>query len=104
MHASRGCHSTFSHPPTPTPTAALYPKIRIDSLVVRGSYFSPPVVEYVSVALGVRPNMCFIAMPGASFPYAFASRKGVRLVTTGGGEAQRVEAARHMLVVLGKGD
>ena len=79
----------------------LYPKIRVDSLVVRGSYFSPPVVEYVARRLGMGSNMCFIAMPGASFPHAFAAMRA-RLVTTGGGQWLRREAAEHMRDVLNR--
>ena len=48
---------------------ALHPELRINSLVVRGSHFSPASVAWLSTHVGVRPNMMLMRTPKLDFPF-----------------------------------
>lgn len=79
---------------------AVYPKLRIDCLVVRGSFFSPAVVSFLARYLRVTPNLMFMAMPDARFPHQFAALGGVRVITRTAKKGERAAAARHLQRVL----
>lgn len=81
---------------------AVYPKLRIDCLVVRGSFFCPPVVGWLGRHLGIAPNMMFMAMPDDRFPHQFAALGGVRVVTRSGSPAARLAQADHLREVLAR--
>ena len=79
---------------------AMYPKLRIDSLVIRGSTFSPPVVAWLSAYLHTPPSMMFMASPDERFAHRFASLGGVRVITRGSSRHDRAEQAAHVRTVL----
>jgi amino acid transporter len=79
---------------------AVYPKLRIDCLIVRGSYFSPAIVKFLAGYLGVTPNMMFMAMPDAAFPHQFAALGGVRVITRAWASGQRELFESHSRAVL----
>ena len=81
---------------------AMYPKLRIDCLVVRGSYFCPAVVSWLSRYLSIPANMMFMAMPDERFPHQFASLGGVRVITRSGSAAARHAQEEHLKTVLGR--
>jgi len=58
----------------------LYPKIRVNLLLVRGK-FSPRLVESVGKKLGVPKNYMFMACPNSKFPHNIGEFGGVRLIT-----------------------
>ena len=60
---------------------AVYPKLRLDSLILRGSAFSLPAVQWVGRHLGIGTNFMFMAMPGSFFPHKFAALGGLRVIT-----------------------
>jgi hypothetical protein len=57
----------------------LYPNLRIDFVVVKGS-FGPELVEALSRRLGVPKNCMFIGTPGDRFPHRIEDLGGVRVV------------------------
>ncbi len=57
----------------------IYPRIRIDLLLVKGS-FGPELIEKLSHRLGIPKNYMFISTPGDHFPHRLADLGGVRLV------------------------
>jgi hypothetical protein len=81
---------------------ALYPKMRIDCMIIRGSYFSPPVIDWLSKRLQTQPNMFFMAMPDSEFPHRFASLGGVRVITRSGSSAARAVQNEHLKQVIQK--
>jgi len=81
---------------------AMYPKLRIDVLVVRGSYFCPGVVGLLGRHLGIAPNMMFLAMPDERFPHQFAAMGGVRVITRASKPAVRHAAAARLLGVMSR--
>lgn len=58
----------------------LYPKIRIDLVLVQG-VFNPASVKYISEQLNIPPNFMFLSAPGNKFPYNLSDLGGVRLIT-----------------------
>jgi len=58
----------------------MYPKMRIDLLLVKGE-FGPDLVRNLSEQLGVPRNYMFIACPGGNFPHNVSDFGGIRLVT-----------------------
>ena len=60
---------------------AVYPKLRVDSLIVRGTAFGPLAVRWVGAHLGIGANLMFMAMPDAFFPHRFAALGGLRVIT-----------------------
>jgi len=61
---------------------ALYPKLRVDLVLVRGD-FGPPAINAVCSQYGVPANMMFISCPDAEFPFKLNALGGVRIITTG---------------------
>jgi amino acid transporter len=59
---------------------SLYPKIRIDAVLMRG-HFGPDAVRTVEAKLNVLPNMQFIKCPSENFLHKIASLGGVRVIT-----------------------
>jgi hypothetical protein len=57
----------------------IYPELRIELLLVKGS-FGPQVVELLSRRLDVPRNYMFIGTPGDRFPHRIADLGGVRLI------------------------
>ena len=57
----------------------LYPDLRIDLLIVRGT-FGPAVIEALSEQLGVPRNYMFIGTPSESFQHRIEELGGVRLI------------------------
>ncbi len=60
----------------------IYPKVRVDLLVVRGSQFDRKLLENVGTMLGITTNLMFISCPDTSFQGTIASLGGVRVITT----------------------
>ena len=80
---------------------ALYPKLRIDCLVVRGTSFGPLAIRWVGQHLKIRTNSMLMAMPDEYFPHRFSSLGGVRVITkTPDSEARKrnQEHGRHVLL------
>ena len=61
---------------------ALYPKLRVDLVLVRGE-FGPPAINAVCSQFDVPANMMFISCPDAEFPFKLNALGGVRIITTG---------------------
>jgi len=57
-----------------------YPKMKIDLVLVKGR-FSPAMVAYVSVKLGISRNHIFITTPQPGFEHKLDNLGGVRLIT-----------------------
>jgi len=57
----------------------LYPKLRIDCIIVPGE-FGPPIIPYIVEELEVLPSCMFINCPRASFHYAIQELGGVRVI------------------------
>lgn len=57
----------------------LYPQLRIDLVVVDGT-FGPELIDALSRHLGVPRNYMFIGTPGDRFPHQLESLGGVRLI------------------------
>ena len=57
----------------------IYPRIRIDLLLVKGK-FGPPLIDALSRRLGVPKNYMLIGTPGDSCPHKIAELGGVRLI------------------------
>ncbi|MDQ6737890.1 MAG: hypothetical protein M3Z30_09345 [Gemmatimonadota bacterium] len=55
------------------------PELRIDLLLVRGS-FAPAMIERLAQRLRVRKNLMFIGTPGDRFPHRIDSLGGVRVI------------------------
>jgi len=81
---------------------AVYPKLRVDFLVVRGTAFGPPVCRWAARRLGVGSNMLFMGAPDARFGHRFATFGGVRVITRAGRRGVRAEGAAHSEQVLGE--
>ncbi len=79
---------------------AVYPKLRIDFLAVRGTTFGPPVIAWLSEHLHVGTNAMFIAMPDEKFRYQFAALGGVRVITRAANVEERAEREAHVLKLL----
>ena len=58
----------------------LYPKTKIDLLLVTADEFSPEVVQYLSQILKVDKGFMFIRCPGNSFFYHTGTFEGVRTI------------------------
>ncbi len=80
---------------------AVYPKLRVDFLVVRGTAFGPPACRWAARRLGVGSNMLFMGAPDARFGHRFATFGGVRVITRAGRRGVRAEGAAHAEQVLG---
>ncbi|CAE8627635.1 unnamed protein product [Polarella glacialis] len=57
----------------------VYPKIKIDCIVVRGE-FSPELVQYISTRLSVPVNSMFINCPKHNFKHSLDRMGGVRVI------------------------
>ena len=57
----------------------IYPNLRIDLVLVRGT-FSPELVDALSKKFGIQKNQMFIGTPGNNFPHKIESLGGVRVV------------------------
>ena len=79
---------------------AVYPKLRVDCIIVRGSAFSLPVVRWVSRHLGIGTNFMFMAMPDEYFPHKFSGLGGLRIITRADPPALRQPRAVHTRAVL----
>lgn len=58
----------------------MYPKIRLDLLVVDHMAFGPGLVRWLEGTLGMRSNSMFIACPDEDFPHTLGSLGGIRVV------------------------
>lgn len=58
----------------------VYPKMRIDLLLVKADEFNPQLVEQLSLDLNILPSFMFIRCPGAEFKYGIGEFKGVRTI------------------------
>jgi len=79
---------------------AVYPKIRIDYLIIRGTSFGPAVIHWLEQYLMIGTNSMFIAMPDATFPHQFASLGGVRVVTRSSVKEERAIRDERVLELL----
>jgi amino acid transporter len=79
---------------------ALYPSLRVNCLVVRGTSFGPLAIRWVAQHLGIRTNSMFMAMPDEYFPHRFSSLGGVRVITKASGVDARTRNLAHGREVL----
>jgi hypothetical protein len=79
---------------------AVYPKLRVDFLVVRGTAFGPPVCRWVARRLNIGSNMIFMCCPDQRFGHRFSTLGGVRVITRASGLGVRAEGAAHSEEVL----
>ena len=79
---------------------AVYPKLRVDFLIVRGTAFGPPVCRWVARRLNIGSNMIFMSAPDARFRHRFSTLGGVRVITRASGRGVRAEGAQHSQEVL----
>jgi hypothetical protein len=80
---------------------AVYPKLRVDFIAVRGTVFGPPVCRWLARRLGIGSNMLFMGCPDARFTHRFSTLGGVRVITRASGRGVRAEGAAHCEEVLG---
>lgn len=76
---------------------ALHPELRIDTVVVRGTTFSPAAVAWLSAHTGVPLNMMFMRTPRLAFPFQVAAFGGVRIALDQRFEPIREAAEAHAL-------
>jgi hypothetical protein len=81
---------------------AIYPKLRVDFLAVRGTAFGPPVCRWLARHLGVGFNMMFMSSPDFRFRHRFSALGGLRIVTNASSRGVR-EAGRAQSVRVLKG-
>lgn len=81
----------------------VYPKVKLDCVVVRGSAFGPEVVAWVSRRFKVDFNLMFMAQPDAYFPHKFASLGGLRIIMRGGDREVQAAHEAHAREVLLRG-
>ena len=79
---------------------AVYPKLRIDFLVVRGTVFGPAVCKWLGRKLKIGNNMMFMSSPDFKTDHRFAALGGVRVITRASGRRVRKEGARRTVEVL----
>jgi amino acid transporter len=79
---------------------AVYPKLRIDFLVVRGTVFGPAVCSWLGRKLKIGNNMMFMSSPDFKTDHRFAALGGVRVITRASGRRVRKEGARRTVEVL----
>lgn len=77
-------------------------QVKIDCLVVRGTYFSPASVAWLAKHLRTLPNFCFMAMPDTRFTHQFAALGGVRLITRTGTRRERERNIQHAVDVIAR--
>ncbi len=58
----------------------MYPKIKLDLLLIQSDDFSPALVQKLSNDLNIPASFMFIRCPGASFLYNIGEFKGVRTI------------------------
>jgi len=60
---------------------AVYPKLHVTAIVVRGTTFGPAAVKWTCGHVGVGPQNCLMAMPDERASFPFAALGGVRVIT-----------------------
>lgn len=85
------------HVPTDLPVLVhqldiMYPKLRLDLMLVHGE-FGPSVVHWLSSELSTPVNRFFIACPDSKFRHSFGELGGVRVITTPGRPIEPIPAA-----------
>jgi hypothetical protein len=58
----------------------IYPKTKVDLLLVQADEFCPAVVAQLSKDLNIQPSFMFIRCPGHRFPYNIGEFEGVRTI------------------------
>ncbi|KAA0163853.1 hypothetical protein FNF31_02708 [Cafeteria roenbergensis] len=58
----------------------MYPKLRLDLLVVDERPFGPGLIGWLERTMGIRSNGMFIACPDEDFPHALGSLGGIRVI------------------------
>lgn len=58
----------------------MYPKMKIDLLIVYAEGFTPQVVASLSHSLNISPSFMFIRCPGKNFPYNIGEFEGIRTI------------------------
>lgn len=58
----------------------MYPKLRLDLLVVDERPFGPGLIHWLERTMGIRSNAMFIACPDEDFPHALGSLGGIRVI------------------------
>ena len=75
---------------------------KIHCIVVRGAHFCPSAVNALSSYLGVTKNNMIMGVPDASFPFPFATLRGVRLAINAADQATVTKSLIHFKNVLAK--
>jgi len=78
----------------------VYPSVRIDCIIVRGTYFSPHVVQFLTRYLTMTANMMFISMPDERFPFMFSALGGVRVITRSSNPLLRSVQLQRLRIVM----
>ena len=78
----------------------MYPSIRIEPLIVRGTTWSPAAIAFLARYLRITPNMMFMASPSPTSRFALAALGGVRVVTRSDTAEERSLRAHAALAVL----
>ena len=58
----------------------VYPKTKIDLLIVKASEFCPRLVQKLSNDLNIKPSFMFMRCPGLNFKYNIGEFDGVRTI------------------------
>ena len=58
----------------------MYPKMKIDLLLIQADEFNPRLVKKLSDQLSIPPSSMFIRCPGANFKYSLGEFDGVRTI------------------------
>lgn len=59
---------------------SFYMYLRVSCLIIRGSYFCPATILWLSQYLQIDTGSMFMGMPGMKFKFPLASFKGVRII------------------------
>ena len=79
---------------------AVYPKLRLDFLLVRGTTFGPAVCKWLGNKLKIGNNMMFMSSPDFKTDHRFAALGGVRVITRASGRRVRKEGAKRTVEIL----
>lgn len=58
----------------------IYPKMKVDTLIIHADCFCPSLVRHMSMELSIHPSFMFIRCPGKNFAYNIGEFDGVRTI------------------------
>ena len=58
----------------------IYPKMKVDLLLIEADEFTPRLVKYLSKELNIPPSFMYMRCPGPYFPHSIAEFDNVRII------------------------